>query len=705
MRQLLFNFWQGIVVLNSLDGGTRFSRVAFRASAWLLSPALFVLLLAGSSAAFERTEEREACADYAPLRRPFFGDLHVHSSYSFDSYISSQRNDPWQAYSFARGEPITLPNADGEQALTAQLRRPLDFTALTDHAELLGEMNICTREGFSWGRYAPLCLMTRSDIIYVQFLAASWWKNLAVDRDINGERSSICNFPGSNCRESLLEFWSNLQRAAEDYYDRSATCSFTTFVAYEYSDAPGFRNLHRNVIFRNERVTEAPIGAYETGSRNVKKLWSLLDQECIKGGVGCDVLAIPHNPNLSSGWMFPDPATLEEAEARRFFEPLVELTQHKASSECRFDRVAGRGVGTADELCTFEQNETDNLSSLGVVFGEMRAPEGAPVPIDDFARRNMVRNVLKDGLTLEQKMGINPFKLGFIGSTDTHSATPGAAEEDDYLGHLGRRDAGYRNVQDHFSDNPGGLAVVWAEENSRDALFEAMRRRETYATSGTRPVLRFFGGFELEADACQGDDFVAHGYAKGVPMGGDLAPTSGVGNPRFLVAALKDPGTPDHPGLDLQRIQIIKGWVGEDGASREEVIDVAGGPLGVAGVDPETCAPTGRGHRQLCSVWEDPNFDPGEPAFYYARLLENPSCRWSTLQCQAAGVNPFSDACETQAEAATAAAQAAGAIGDVYGRCCLDEAEEPFYSPIIQERAWSSPIWYRPGEPLKAPAP
>ncbi|MDG2332949.1 MAG: DUF3604 domain-containing protein [Myxococcota bacterium] len=687
-----------------LDRAIRLSRIAFLASFRVISPLLLVLLLAGVSAAFERTEEREACADYDPLRRPFFGDLHVHSSYSFDSYISSQRNDPWQAYSFAKGEPITLPNADGEQALTAQLRRPLDFTALTDHAELLGEMNICTRDEFSWGRYAPLCMMTRSDIIYVQFLAADWWKNLAVDRGISGERSSICNFPGSDCRESLLEFWSNLQRAAEDHYDRSATCSFTTFVAYEYSDAPGFRNLHRNVIFRNERVTKAPIGAYETGSRNVKKLWSLLDQECIKGGVGCDVLAIPHNPNLSSGWMFPDPATLEEAEARKFFEPLVELTQHKASSECRFDRIVGRGVGTADELCTFEQNETDNLSSLGVVFGEMRAPEGAPVPIDDFARRNMVRNVLKDGLTLEKKMGTNPFKLGFIGSTDTHSATPGASEEDDYLGHLGRRDAGYRNVQDHFADNPGGLAVVWAEENSRDALFEAMRRRETYATSGTRPVLRFFGGFELDADACQGEDFVAHGYAKGVPMGGDLAQPSGVGNPRFLMAALKDPGSPGRPGLDLQRIQIIKGWVGEDGASREEVIDVAGGPLGVAGVDPETCAPTGRGHGQLCSVWEDPDFDPAEPAFYYARLLENPSCRWSTLQCQAAGVNPFSDACETQADAATAAAQDTGAIGDVYGRCCLDEAEEPFYSPVIQERAWSSPIWYRPGESLPVSA-
>ncbi len=658
---------------------------------------LFTGLVWGpDSLAFERTEEREACAQNDPQRKPFFGDLHVHSRYSFDSYISSQRNDPWDTYSYAKGEPITLPDANGEQTVVARLRRPLDFAAVTDHAELLGEINICTSEEFSLGRYAPLCMMTRSDIIYIQFLAASWWKNLGVDGEKASGRSMICDLPGSNCKESLLEFWVDIQRAAETHYDRSAACQFTTFIAYEYSDAPGFRNLHRNVIFRNDRATQFPISTYDTGSRNVPELWRQLRAQCIDGGVGCDVLTIPHNPNLSGGWMFPDPATLEEAEARRFFEPLVELTQHKASSECRFDRVAGRGLDTNDELCTFEQNETDNLSALGVVFGEMRAPEGAPVPIEKFGRRNMVRNVLKDGLLLEQTTGINPFKLGFIGSTDTHSASPGGADEDAYLGHLGRRDAGYRNVQDHFADNPGGLAVVWAEENSRDAIFEGMRRREAYATSGTRPVVRFFGGFDLDPEACAQEDFVGHGYAKGVPMGGDLLPSPGGKPPSFLVAALKDAGSPGHSGLDLERIQIIKGWVDADGETHESVIDVAGRVKGSVGVDPETCAPIGAGHGQLCTVWQDADFDPDQPAFYYARVLENPSCRWSTLQCQAAGVNPFSSGCAEQAEAATEVAQDAGAIGDVYGRCCLDEAEEPFYSPIIRERAWTSPIWYRP---------
>jgi hypothetical protein len=589
--------------------------------------------------AFARTEERAPCDDYDALRRPMFGDLHVHTRYSFDSYISSQRNDPWDAYRYAKGEPITLSNAAGEQKLIAQIQRPLDFTAITDHAEFLGEINICTNDEWSWGRFAPLCMMTRSNIFYVQLLAANWWKNIGVtDTSDQKERSIVCSFPGADCEASRAEFWGNIQSAAEEHYDRSAQCSFTTFVGYEYTDAPNSNNLHRNVVFRNEHVTKAPISTYETGTQNVPELWRQLQAQCIEGDAGCDVLAIPHNPNLSGGLMFPDPRSRQEAEQRRFFEPIMELTQHKASSECRFDRLLGRGLATEDELCTFEQNKTDNLTSLGVVFGEMRTDEGAPVPLDEFGRRNMMRNVLKDGLMLDQKTGINPFKLGFIGSTDTHSATPGGAEEDNYVGHLGRRDADYRNVQDHFEDNPGGLAVVWAEENSRDAIFEGMRRKETYATSGTRPVVRFFGGWELDEGLCDQPDAVARAYASGVSMGGDLrAPVEGA-RPRFLTMAMKDAGSEGHPGVDLQRIQIIKGWVVEaDGSTHERVIEVAGDAANGAGVDPETCAPTGQGFASLCSVWEDESFDPSERAFYYVRVLENPSCRWSTLQCQAAG--------------------------------------------------------------------
>jgi hypothetical protein len=303
----------------------------------------------------------------------------------------------------------------------------------------------------------------------------------------------------------------------------------------------------------------------------------------------------------------------------------------------------------------------------------------------------MVRNALKDGLALGRETGTNPFQMGFVGSTDTHSATPGAADEAPFEGHLGRRDAGYRNVQDHFFSNAGGHAVVWAEENTRDAIFAALRRKETYATSGTRPTVRFFGG-DLEPGLCEVPDRVARAYEAGVPMGGTLA-ASEDGAPRFLVSALKDPGTMRHPGTDLQRIQIVKGWVDASGETRERVHEVVGEPDNGADVDPDTCAPRGRGAQTLCAVWEDPDFDPAEDAFYYARVLENPTCRWSTLQCQAAGVNPFSPDCAEQAAAATEAAHERGAQGDVYGKCCLDPAAEPFYTPVIQERAWTSPIW------------
>ena len=647
-----------------------------------------------TGAAFERTEQREPCDHYTDTKMPLFGDLHVHTSYSFDSFVSSQRNDPWAAYRYAKGEAIFLSDENADQTLRAQIERPLDFTGLTDHSEFLGPINICTQDSGKLGYWFPYCVMTRSEFFIVQLLAADYWAGVGVVGDSNGKSESFaCTL--SDCNAAHRETWGKIQQAAEDHYDRSSECSFTTFIGYEYTDAPNFKNLHRNVIFRNEHVTDTAISTYDTGTMNYPELWRRLRQECIESGTGCDVMSIPHNPNLSGGLMFPDPVNQQQADDRLFFEPLVELVQHKAASECRFDRLEGRGVDTEDELCDFEQVVADNLSMLGTVFGEVQTESAAPVPIDEFGRRNMVRNALKDGLALGRETGTNPFQMGFIGSTDTHSATPGGAEEFNYAGHLGRRDAGYRNVQDHFFDNPGGLAVVWAEENSRDAIFEGMRNRETYATSGTRPVVRFFAGEELPADLCEAENMVETAYAQGVPMGGKLDPASEGSAPRFLVSAMKDPGTERNPGIDLQRVQIIKGWLDAEGKTHEKVFDVAGNPNNGAGVNPQTCAPTGSGAKNLCAVWQDPGFDASEDAFYYVRVIENPSCRWSTLQCQAAGVNPFAENCEAQANAATEALQDEGAIGDVYGRCCLDASEQPFYSPVIQERAWTSPIWYQ----------
>ena len=364
----------------------------------ILGTGLLGVILAASSAsaapAFERTEQREPCADYTPTKRPMFGDLHVHTSYSFDSFVSSQRNDPWAAYRYAKGEPIVLPDADANQVVRAQIQRPLDFTAVTDHSEFLGPINLCTQDSSKLAYWFPACIASRSEIFYVQLYAASYWVNLGVvDTSNQKAESFVCTL--DDCDAAHRASWQKIQEAAAEHYDRSDECSFTTFVGYEYTDAPDFANLHRNVIFRNDQVTDTAISTYDTGSRNFPDLWRQLRAQCIDGKSGCDVMSIPHNSNLSRGLMFPDPRNEQEARDRLFFEPLIELVQHKAASECRFDRLAGRGVATEDELCDFEQVVADNLSMLGTVFGEVQTDEARPVGIDEFGRRNMVRNATR----------------------------------------------------------------------------------------------------------------------------------------------------------------------------------------------------------------------------------------------------------------------------------------------------------------------
>jgi len=294
-----------------------------------------------------------------------------------------------------------------------------------------------------------------------------------------------------------------------------------------------------------------------------------------------------------------------------------------------------------------------------------------------------VRHALVEGLRQEARIGVNPFHFGIIASTDTHLGTPGlVAESADYPGHGGAGTPAGEELPPGLPDavdfNPGGLAVLWAEENSREALFEAMRRREAYGTSGPRIGVRFFGGWDYPDDLCGSPDLARRAYASGVPMGGSLpprAPGASPERPVFAVAALRDPGTPEAPGTPLQRIQIVKGWVA-DGEPAERVYDVAGGPDSGAGVDLETCEPTGSGHDALCSVWRDPDFDPAQPAFYYARVVENPSCRWTQKLCNARAVD-----CDDPAGPPSG-----------FEACC--SAETP---RVIQERAWTSPIWYSPG--------
>jgi len=634
------------------------------------------------------TEQREPCAIYDPLRRPFFGDTHVHTAYSFDARTQDTRTTPRDAYRFATGEVMGLQPYDsaGNPLRTIQLDRPLDFTAVTDHSEFLGEVNICTTPG-TWSYWHPVCYALRH------------FPNMAMitiaGRGLAGKsRWGFCGKDDEACFTAARGVWGQIQDAAEEAYDRSARCSFTSFVGYEWTASVGAgQNLHRNVIFRNEKVPAMPLSWIETPS--AVDLWDFLEQKCLADIPGCNALTIPHNSNLSGGLMFETarvsstevPAgavTAEEARRRARWEPLFEVVQHKGSSEC--DRRSS--VWATDEFCDFEKLPYDSFGGKNTGSFKSGPITWASWFFDDSMKQvtklpepnNFMRWALKEGLRQQQELGVNSFKFGIIGSTDTHIAAAGRTEEKGHPGHGGAGMGAGEGVPKGFPDElefgPGGLAVLWAEENNRDSLFAAMQRREAYATSGTRPILRFFGGWDYPDDLCDDSEMVAKGYAGGVPMGGDLRARpveDSTQGPRFVVAALKDSGSKESPGTALQRIQIIKGWY-EDGEVHEKVLDVAGGDNG-ASVDLATCEQRGEGHASLCTVWQDTTFDPDVSAFYYARVLENPSCRWSQYVCIQAQVN-----CDDPAS-----------IPEGLENCCSSE-----HKPVIQERAWSSPIWYTP---------
>ncbi|MFQ5416236.1 MAG: DUF3604 domain-containing protein [Myxococcota bacterium] len=635
------------------------------------SPAVAADALAEESAtaAFERTETREPCADHDPLRRVYFGDIHVHTSFSQDASVRGTRNTPRDAYRFARGERLGIQPYDenGDPYATVALDRPLDFVAVTDHAELLGEVHICRTPGLP-GFDSWTCRIYRGSPNIAYFLM-----NLRVSR-ANPIRFAFCGALGVYCLEAALTPWTEIQLAAEAAYDRSSDCRFTTFVGYEWTGTQQTNNLHRNVIFRNDRTVDLPISFYEES--RPQGLWRELRKQCSERGDGCDVLVIPHNSNLSNGLMFrarnPDLSNYDAADAasRAEIERLVEIMQHKGDSECQL------GAGTEDELCGFEKLSFGNFAERILPFLGDGADAGS-----------FVRNGLKEGLEQHARLGVNPFKLGFIAGTDTHVGTPGAVDESRHVTHVGRgkavRSEPPAGLQEDVEFNPGGLAGVWAEENSRDAVFAALWRREAFGTSGPRIPVRIFGSFEENWALC-GEDFARRGYAEGVPMGGDLPAAPADTPPAFAVQAARDPGVHGAPGTPLQRIQIVKGWI-EDGSAREAVYDVVGHGAGEASVDPTTCERSGPGSDTLCGMWVDPDFDPGEHAFYYARVLENPSCRWSAYACNKLGVS-----CSDRESADR----------ELFDACC--GAETP---RAIQERAWASPIWYTPAGSAARPAP
>jgi len=621
-----------------------------------------------SGSDLNRGEVRQPCLNRDPQRQVFFGDTHVHTKYSLDAGTQGTRTSPADAYRFARGAEIGVQpwTADGKALRHLRLDRPLDFAVVTDHAELFGEVEICQVPSFeaysSWQ-----CKIYREAPRLAFFLFNT--------QSSRGKRLGMCGENGDLCRDAGLRPWQEIQQAAEDAYDRSENCEFTSFVAYEWTGASAnLANLHRNILFKNKQVPALPLSFVDTPSAPL--LWDALDRECVNAGTGCEVLVIPHNSNLSDGYMFSlarddgKPISVADAKQRARLERLVEVMQHKGSSECYYDPL-----NSADELCAFEQLPYSSFSDkfIGKILPFVSK---APQPNGGF-----IRDVLRDGLEQEQRLGVNPFKLGFIASSDTHIGAPGAVAEKGFLGHGGAGvpvgDTVPEGLPDDLEFNPGGLAAVWAEENSRSSLFEAMQRRETYGTSGPRISLRFFGGdASLPDDICERSDYVAQGYDHGVAMGGDLLLDETAEAPVFTVFAKMDAG---RTGTPLQRIQIIKGSVGKEGQRDEVVIDIAGDTDSSAGVDLQSCETQGSGHPQLCGRWQDPQFDPTENAYYYARVLENPTCRWSQQICIAAKID-----CENP-----------DTIKPGYEQCC-----SAAHRPVIQERAWSSPIWYSPSEDM-----
>lgn len=626
---------------------------------WAYALLLVAATQSGAVAVALEAESRSPCDHFNADRQPFFGDLHVHTRYSLDASTQGTRTTPDEAYQFAQGVRIGVQpwDANGEPQRSLQLSRPLDFAMVSDHAELLGEVEMCNNPEVT-GHNSWQCRVYRAwprGAFYLFNFMAS----------MRASHLGLCGEGDELCKAASMAPWQEMRDAAEAHYDRSADCTFTTFIGYEWTGLvpSSGGNLHRNVVFRSAKVPPLPASYIDTPGETL--LWDALESECNDSGAGCEALVIPHNSNLSAGQMFPlqlangSPLDADYAARRQRMEPLVEIMQHKGASECFYSP----GI-TRDELCAFEQLPRDNIARFN----------NPPAPDTGFLRDTWLQ-----GLSQQARLGIDPFRFGVIASTDTHLGAPGAVAEDGFLGHGGDGVPALKAVPPGLPDkleyNPGGLAVLWAEQNTRDDLFAAMQRREAYGTSGPRIVTRLFAGWDLNPGLCGAADMASQGYAQGVPMGSDLGPAPAGSGLSLLLAAQQDAGLAERPGLPLQKIQVIKGWLDADGARREQVYDVAGDAQAQGTVDTTNCATAGTGHAKLCTVWNDPDFDPAQRAFYYSRVIENPSCRWSQRLCIAGGVD-----CSRPET-----------IGEGFEGCCAAE-----HRPVVQERAWSSPVWYQP---------
>ncbi|MGB3562582.1 MAG: DUF3604 domain-containing protein [Thermoanaerobaculia bacterium] len=603
----------------------------------------------------EAVADRMAKAEFSPYvgrefpTRVFWGETHLHTAVSVDAGTMCRVGQE-DAYRFARGEEITTTHG-----LRAKLSRPLDWLVIADHSEMYGLM--------------PQLLKGDPEILATE-KGKRWYDMLMTDdpdQVFAAAMEIVASLqqpdPPFTNDKSVRDAWRDYTALADKYNEPGR---FSALIGWEWTALGGF-NLHRNVIFRGDAsVANQTVPYSQFDSQNPEDLWRFLAD--FQADTGAEVLAIPHNGNLSNGRMFNvetndgRPLTKEIAALRASIEPLIEVTQIKGDGE------AHPFLSPDDEFADYETWDRANL-------------DGTEVKTKNMLRWEYAREALKTGLMLDKQLGVNPYKFGMIGSTDSHTALT-AVEEDNFFGkHSGVEPELHRwehvVIESPMDPNltvygwqqaASGYTGVWAKENTREAIFDAMQRKEVYATTGPRILVRLFGGWDFEASDAQSRLPAGIGYTKGVPMGGDLRQGPVGESPSFLVAAMKDP-----MGGNLDRIQIIKGWMDKKGDLHEKVYDVewsddrkrgADGKVPAVGNTVDVANATWSnsiGSPELIAVWEDPDFDPAEAAFYYARVIEIPTPRWTAYEAKRFGI------------------------------------DMPDEVPMItQERAYTSPIWYTP---------
>ena len=589
--------------------------------------------------------------------RPLFGETHLHTMASFDAGAFGARLTPRDAFRFGMGDEVV-----SSTGIPVRLSRPLDFVVVTDHSDNMGMFGD---------------LLAGKPNVLADPQGKSWYDMVKGGKGANAAIQIIQAFSGGTFPKALIYLpgnpaytaaWLDNIAAAEEYNQPGR---FTAFIGYEWTSNTGGNNLHRNVIFRDNGDKARQVEPYVTmkpvGSDNPVDLWKWM--EAYEAKTGGRVLAIPHNGNLSNGRMFPlvdsfsgNPIDKVYASSSSRWERLYETTQTKGTGESH------PYLSPNDEFADFEIWDKGNLT-------------GTVVKAKSMLEFEYARSALKNGLKLERQLGVNPYKFGMVGSSDAHTGLT-AMEENNFMGKTVSQEPSPDRMTKAFIKDAktgitvmdwevgaSGYAAVWAKENTRASIWDAMQRRETYATTGPRMAVRLFGGWNFtDADARTRMPAEA-GYRKGVPMGGDLTRAPAGKVPTFLVAALKD-----QIGANLDRYQIVKGWIDANGQLHEKVYDVAwsgnrkrgaNGKVPAVGntVDLRTATWTNTiGAPELIAVWKDPDFDPGQPAFYYGRVLEIPTPRWTAYDAVRFKI-PIPKGVRT----------------------------------IIQERAYTSPIWYNPG--------